>query len=70
LQNNYITTAKYNVFTFIPKNLFEQFQRVANMYFLLLLILQVRLLPHSIWNSSAEKYSLKKFKTSDWTEAD
>ncbi|ESO89585.1 hypothetical protein LOTGIDRAFT_124920, partial [Lottia gigantea] len=39
--NNYISTSKYNVFTFLPKNLFEQFQRLANAYFLGLLILQL-----------------------------
>ncbi|KAJ3043255.1 hypothetical protein HDV00_005575 [Rhizophlyctis rosea] len=37
---NWIRTSKYNVFTFLPKNLFEQFRRAANMYFLLLVILQ------------------------------
>jgi len=41
LQNNYISTSKYNAFTFLPKNLFEQFQRIANAYFLILMILQV-----------------------------
>jgi len=40
-QDNCIKTAKYNVFTFLPINLFEQFQRFANAYFLVLLILQV-----------------------------
>ncbi|KAM3609516.1 uncharacterized protein V6R79_016184 [Siganus canaliculatus] len=39
--DNHIKTSKYNVFTFLPVNLFEQFQRVANAYFLVLLILQV-----------------------------
>lgn len=39
--DNYIKTSKYNVITFLPKNLFEQFQRLANFYFLILLILQV-----------------------------
>ncbi|XP_048360248.1 phospholipid-transporting ATPase ID-like isoform X1 [Sphaerodactylus townsendi] len=38
---NSIKTAKYNVFTFLPLNLFEQFQRIANAYFLFLLILQL-----------------------------
>ncbi|KAI2664891.1 Phospholipid-transporting ATPase ID [Labeo rohita] len=39
---NSIKTSKYNPFTFLPLNLFEQFQRIANAYFLFLLILQVR----------------------------
>ncbi|XP_042307205.1 phospholipid-transporting ATPase ID-like isoform X2 [Sceloporus undulatus] len=38
---NSIKTSKYNVFTFLPLNLFEQFQRIANAYFLFLLILQL-----------------------------
>ncbi|RDX96739.1 putative phospholipid-transporting ATPase 4, partial [Mucuna pruriens] len=33
--NNAISTTKYNVITFFPKALFEQFRRVANIYFLL-----------------------------------
>ncbi|KAK7484585.1 hypothetical protein BaRGS_00024217 [Batillaria attramentaria] len=37
---NHISTSKYNIFTFVPKNLFEQFQRLANAYFLGLLLLQ------------------------------
>ncbi|OWF34874.1 phospholipid-transporting ATPase ID [Mizuhopecten yessoensis] len=39
--NNYICTTKYNLFSFLPKNMFEQFQRLANAYFLCLLILQL-----------------------------
>uniref|UniRef100_A0AAY4CVD9 Phospholipid-transporting ATPase n=1 Tax=Denticeps clupeoides TaxID=299321 RepID=A0AAY4CVD9_9TELE len=39
--DNRIKTSKYNIFTFLPINLFEQFQRVANAYFLVLLILQL-----------------------------
>ncbi|XP_018615615.1 phospholipid-transporting ATPase ID-like isoform X2 [Scleropages formosus] len=38
---NAIKTSKYNMFSFLPLNLFEQFQRIANAYFLFLLILQV-----------------------------
>ncbi|KAI5941490.1 Phospholipid-transporting ATPase IC [Manis javanica] len=38
--NNAIKTYKYNAFTFLPMNLFEQFKRAANFYFLILLILQ------------------------------
>uniref|UniRef100_A0A8C5U223 Phospholipid-transporting ATPase n=1 Tax=Malurus cyaneus samueli TaxID=2593467 RepID=A0A8C5U223_9PASS len=40
-ENNSIKTSKYNFFTFLPLNLFEQFQRIANAYFLFLLILQL-----------------------------
>uniref|UniRef100_UPI0037E730A8 phospholipid-transporting ATPase ID-like isoform X1 n=1 Tax=Semicossyphus pulcher TaxID=241346 RepID=UPI0037E730A8 len=38
---NAIKTSKYNFITFLPLNLFEQFQRIANAYFLFLLVLQV-----------------------------
>ncbi|KAE8284798.1 Phospholipid-transporting ATPase IC [Larimichthys crocea] len=38
---NAIKTYKYNVLTFIPLNLYEQFRRAANLYFLALLILQI-----------------------------
>ncbi|XP_053730137.1 phospholipid-transporting ATPase IC [Synchiropus splendidus] len=38
---NAIKTYKYNVITFLPLNLYEQFKRAANLYFLALLILQV-----------------------------
>ncbi|KAG8094537.1 hypothetical protein GUJ93_ZPchr0012g21779 [Zizania palustris] len=36
---NYISTTKYNILTFLPKAIFEQFRRVANLYFLLTAIL-------------------------------
>ncbi|XP_046533419.1 phospholipid-transporting ATPase FetA-like isoform X3 [Equus quagga] len=39
--NNTIKTSKYNVLNFLPLNLFEQFQRLANAYFLILLFLQL-----------------------------
>ncbi|XP_027924292.1 probable phospholipid-transporting ATPase 8 isoform X2 [Vigna unguiculata] len=32
---NYVSTTKYTAFNFIPKSLFEQFRRVANIYFLI-----------------------------------
>eukprot|EP00731_Ephydatia_muelleri_P016102 Em0009g526a len=38
--NNVVVTSKYNIITFLPLNLFEQFLRVANVYFLILVILQ------------------------------
>nr|GMD33737.1 probable phospholipid-transporting ATPase 4 [Ipomoea batatas] len=39
--SNYISTTKYNVLTFLPKAIFEQFRRVANLYFLLAAILSL-----------------------------
>ncbi|CAN1837058.1 Probable phospholipid-transporting ATPase 4 [Linum perenne] len=39
--SNYISTTKYNVVSFLPKALFEQFRRVANIYFLLAAILSL-----------------------------
>lgn len=32
--SNYVSTTKYTAFNFVPKSLFEQFRRVANLYFL------------------------------------
>lgn len=40
-KENYISTTKYNFFTFLPKGLFEQFRRVANCYFLFISILSM-----------------------------
>lgn len=37
--NNTIVTSKYTIWNFLPKNLFEQFRRIANIYFLINVIL-------------------------------
>lgn len=37
--DNYVSTTKYTLATFLPKSLFEQFRRVANFYFLVIGIL-------------------------------
>ncbi|XP_063587214.1 phospholipid-transporting ATPase IF-like isoform X2 [Penaeus indicus] len=39
--SNNIKTSKYTFLNFIPKNLFEQFRRIANFYFLCVAIIQV-----------------------------
>lgn len=33
-ESNQVLTSKYNIFTFLPRNLLEQFRRVANVFFL------------------------------------
>lgn len=38
--NNHVSTTKYNAFTFLPKFLFEQFTKYANVFFLFTAILQ------------------------------
>jgi hypothetical protein len=37
---NEVSTSKYTLWTFLPKNLYEQFRSVANFYFLVIAILQ------------------------------
>lgn len=37
--SNRIKTTKYSILTFLPKNLFEQFHRFANLYFLFVVAL-------------------------------
>lgn len=55
-RNNYVSTCKYEWYTILPKNLFEQFHRVANMWFLLVSVLQLlpfQLSPTSSWATIA-----------------
>ncbi|SCV69075.1 BQ2448_2095 [Microbotryum intermedium] len=39
-ESNQVLTSKYNIITFLPRNLIEQFRRIANIFFLILVILQ------------------------------
>uniref|UniRef100_A0A8C8S2B9 Phospholipid-transporting ATPase n=1 Tax=Pelusios castaneus TaxID=367368 RepID=A0A8C8S2B9_9SAUR len=42
--DNRIVSSKYTFWNFVPKNLFEQFRRIANFYFLIIFLVQVSLL--------------------------
>lgn len=37
---NIVRTAKYNAFNFIPYNLMNQFKKLANVYFLMITVMQ------------------------------
>jgi hypothetical protein len=39
-KSNYIKTTRYNIISFLPVALFKQFLRVANVYFLIIAVLQ------------------------------
>ncbi|CAL4059655.1 unnamed protein product, partial [Meganyctiphanes norvegica] len=40
-RDNNIITARYTVWNFLPKNLFEQFRRIANFYFLIVACIHI-----------------------------
>ena len=40
-KGNQVTTSKYNILTFLPMNLMLQFSKMANLYFLILLIMEL-----------------------------
>lgn len=37
--NNKVRTTKYNIISWLPKSILMQFQRIANIYFLIIMIL-------------------------------
>ncbi|CAB1452996.1 unnamed protein product [Pleuronectes platessa] len=39
--DNRIISSKYTIWNFIPKNLFEQFRRIANFYFIIIFLVQL-----------------------------
>jgi hypothetical protein len=39
---NSISTSKYNIFTFFPKFFYEQFTKYSNVFFLMIVLLQVK----------------------------
>lgn len=38
----FLPPLQYTLWNFLPKNLFEQFRRIANFYFLIIFLVQVR----------------------------
>ncbi|KAM8885159.1 phospholipid-transporting ATPase ID-like isoform 2-T4 [Spinachia spinachia] len=66
---NAIKTSKYNPFTFLPMNLFEQFQRIANAYFLFLLVLQNRHRSDNQVNNRKVKVLIdRKLRSEKWMD--
>lgn len=57
MANNRVITSKYNFVTFVPRSLFEQFRRIANMYFLVMSILMVIGTYTDLFTSPLEPYS-------------
>ncbi|CAM9319148.1 unnamed protein product, partial [Phaeothamnion confervicola] len=55
--DNAITTSKYNIITFVPRSLFEQFRRAANIYFLLISVLMIIGTYTSLFSSPLTPYS-------------
>ena len=51
--DNIIVSSKYTIFTFLPLNLFEQFRRIANIYFLMIIAIQFipNVTPFDVWTS-------------------
>ena len=41
VMDNCVRTSKYNVFTFLPLNLLEQFKKPANIYFVVIMCMQM-----------------------------
>ncbi|KAG5185933.1 hypothetical protein JKP88DRAFT_310634 [Tribonema minus] len=57
IPDNSIDTAKYNLITFLPRSLFEQFRRAANIYFLVISVLMVLGTYTSLFNSPLTPFS-------------
>lgn len=55
--SNVVITSKYNVLTFVPLNLFEQFQKAANVYFLLISIVMYISEVTTLYMESIKAYS-------------
>ena len=66
-RDNAISTGKYNLATFFPKGLYEQFRRVANLYFLSVAIISLfdtvsPIEPYTTWTPLTIVVGLSMFK--------
>lgn len=48
LQWLFFSLFQYTIWNFVPKNLFEQFRRIANFYFLIIFLVQVTKCTHTL----------------------
>ena len=66
-KGNAISTGKYSPITFFPKGLYEQFRRIANLYFLSVAIISLfeaisPIKPYTIWSPLVLVVGLVCFK--------
>ena len=74
--SNTISTTRYNLWSFLPKSLFEQFRRIANIYFLIQVrawccVLIICVLWEFVWSKEMfnhEKKSSKKKEEANCTQ--
>lgn len=57
MANNSVVTSKYNLITFVPRSLFEQFRRIANVYFLVISVLMMLGTYTELFSSPLKPYS-------------
>ena len=55
--DNSITTSKYSIVSFLPKSLFEQFRRLANLYFIVISLFMVMGQYTNLYESSLSAFS-------------
>lgn len=60
---NVVKTSRYNAFSFLPKSLFEQFRRLANVYFIVLGAIATVGTYTSAYNTAIEPIGLHTFTT-------
>ena len=66
--SNTISTTRYNLWSFLPKSLFEQFRRIANIYFLIQVrawccVLIICVLWEFVWSRHRQDKGEEKQKT-------